>query len=153
MRQGLRLTLAIAFSFGLLANLVLIPGAVPLLGIFGSSYAEQGAATLHILVLGVFPLTFKTLYVSVHRVQRRLGTALPIVWGGTVLELVGAILGAKLGHGLTGIAWGWLIAVYLEGAVMCRDVLGAISSPPPAPAEAASLGEEVAGPSGGWLEV
>lgn len=129
MKQGLKLTLAIAFSLGILANLILVPTAVPILEIFGSSYAEQGATTLHILVLGVFPLTFKTLYVSVHRVQRKLGSALPIVWGGTILELVGAIIGSKLSGGLTGIAWGWLVAVYIEGIVMARDVLKAVRSP------------------------
>lgn len=129
MAQGLKLTLAIAFSLGILANLILVPGAVPILEIFGSSYAEQGAGALHILVLGVFPLTFKTLYVSVHRVQRKLGSALPIVWGGTILELVGAGAGSKLGSGLTGIAWGWLVAVYIEGIVMAGDVLKAVRSP------------------------
>ena len=50
---------------------------------------RPGDAPLHILALGVFPLTFKTHYVAIHRVQRRLGSALPIVWGGTLLELGG----------------------------------------------------------------
>ncbi len=126
MAQGLRLTLSISLGLGFAANLFLIPAAAPILEIFGSSYAEQGATPLHILALGVFPLTFKTLYVAVHRVQRRLGRALPIVWGGTLLELAGAIVGAKVGGGLTGVATGWLVAVCVEGAVMARDVLRAM---------------------------
>jgi O-antigen/teichoic acid export membrane protein len=153
MTQGLKLTLAIAFSLGVVANLVLVPGAVPLLEVFGSSYAEQGAATLHILLLGIFPLTFKTLYVSVHRVQRRLGSALPIVWGGTILELVGAVLGAKLGHGLTGIAWGWLVAVYIEGLVMMWDVLKAVRSPAaPTTADALEAGQLAEADAPGWIK-
>lgn len=153
MTQGLKLTLAIAFSLGILANLILVPGAVPILEVFGSSYAEQGAATLHILVLGVFPLTFKTLYVSVHRVQRKLGSALPIVWGGTILELVGAVVGSKLGGGLTGIAWGWLVAVYVEGIVMARDVLRAVRSPAdPAVAEALEANQIAEAETSGWIK-
>ena len=153
MTQGLKLTLAIAFSLGILANLILVPGAVPILEVFGSSYAEQGASTLHILVLGVFPLTFKTLYVSVHRVQRKLGSALPIVWGGTILELVGAIVGSKLGDGLTGIAWGWLVAVYIEGIVMAGDVLKAVRSPADGEAARALEASEIAeAEATGWIK-
>ena len=126
MTQGLRLSLAISLAFGLAANVILIPAAAPLLGIFGASYAEQGASTLHILALGVFPLVFKSLYVSVRRVRRELGSALPVVWGGTLLELLGAVLGAEMAGGLTGIAWGWLAAVCIEGLVMGRDVIRAI---------------------------
>jgi O-antigen/teichoic acid export membrane protein len=153
MTQGLKLTLAIAFSLGILANLILVPGAVPILEVFGSSYADQGAATLHILLLGVFPLTFKTLYVSVHRVQRKLGSALPIVWGGTILELVGAVVGSKLGSGLSGIAWGWLAAVYIEGIVMARDVLKAVRAPAgPATAEALETKQIVEAETPGWIK-
>jgi O-antigen/teichoic acid export membrane protein len=153
MTQGLKLTLTIAFSLGLLANLILVPGAVPILEVFGSSYAEQGAATLHILVLGVFPLTFKTLYVSVHRVQRKLGSALPIVWGGTILELIGAVVGSKLGDGLTGIAWGWLAAVYIEGIVMAGDVLKAVRSPAsPETAHALEADQIAEAEAPGWIK-
>jgi O-antigen/teichoic acid export membrane protein len=126
---GLRLTIRISFAVGLVVNLVLLPGAFPLLQIFGSSYAEHGTAPLHIMALAVFPLTVKALYVAIHRVERRLATALPIVWGGTLLELGAAAIGATVA-GLTGVALGWLIAVCVEGLVMGRDVLGAIRVPP-----------------------
>lgn len=129
MKQGLRLSLRISFAFGLAANLILIVAAAPLLDIFGPGYAEEGAPALHILALGVFPLAFKTLYVSVRRVRRTLGSALPVVWGGTALELLGAVLGAELLGGLTGIAWGWLAAVCVEGLVMGGDVVRAVRSP------------------------
>lgn len=129
MPQGLRLSLAISLGFGLAANVVLIPAATPLLEVFGAGYAEQGASTLHILALGVFPLAFKTLYVALRRVQHRLGSALPVVWGGTLLELGGAVLGAELGGGLTGVAWGWFAAACIEGLWMGGDVVRAIRSP------------------------
>ncbi len=117
-----RFTFAISLGFGLIANLVLIPAASPALAIFGPSYADQATTTLHILALGVFPLTFKTHYVAIHRVHKRLRSALPVVWGGTVLELGGGAAGAMLG-GLDGVAWGWLAGLCVEALVMARDVI------------------------------
>ena len=131
MVRGMRLTLRLSLGFGLLANLFLLVAATPILEVFGSEYAAEGASTLHILALGVFPLTFKTLYVTIHRVGRKLGRGLPIVWGGTILELVGAAVGAKLG-GLTGVSLGWLAAVTIEGLVMGRDVVRFLRRPPSA---------------------
>src|SRR5206468_9712986 len=93
----------------------------------GQGYAGQATTALHLLALGVFPLTFKTHYVAIHRVQRRLGTALPIVWGGTLLELGGGAIGAIMG-GLTGVAWGWLAGLCVEGLVMGRDVIAGLYS-------------------------
>ncbi len=117
-----KFTFGISLAFGVIANLVLIPAASPALQVFGQSYADQATTALHVLALGVFPLTFKTHYVAIHRVQRTLGSALPIVWAGTLLELGGGAIGASMG-GLTGVAWGWLAGLCLEGLVMSRDVL------------------------------
>jgi O-antigen/teichoic acid export membrane protein len=122
-----RFTFGISLGFGVIANLVLVPAASPALQVFGQGYADQATTALHILALGVFPLTFKTHYVAIHRVQRRLKIALPIVWCGTLLELGGGALGAVLG-GLTGVAWGWLAGLCIEGLVMSRDVLGGLRS-------------------------
>ncbi|MGH2965687.1 MAG: lipopolysaccharide biosynthesis protein [Solirubrobacterales bacterium] len=116
-----RFTFAISLGFGVIANLVLIPAASPALQVFGQGYADQATTALHVLALGVFPLTIKTHYVAIHRVHHRLRSALPIVWGGTLLELGGGAAGAIAG-GLTGVAWGWLAGLCIEGLVMGRDV-------------------------------
>jgi Na+-driven multidrug efflux pump len=117
-----RFTFWISLAFGMLANLVLLPAAAPALQVFGQGYADQATTALHVLALGVFPLTFKTHYVAIHRVERSLRTALPIVWAGTVLELGGGAAGAILG-GLTGVAWGWLAGLCIEALVMAPDVI------------------------------
>lgn len=119
--ERFRFTLRLSLAFGVLANLVLLPAAAPLLNLFGTAYADQATTLLHIMALGVFPLTIKTHYVAIHRLQRRLGTALPVVWAGTLLELGGGALGAILG-GLEGVAWGWLAGLCIEALVMGRDV-------------------------------
>jgi O-antigen/teichoic acid export membrane protein len=120
-----RFTFAISLGFGLIANLVLIPAAYPVLQVFGQGYADQATTALHVLALGVFPLTFKTHYVAIYRVQRRLGVALPVVWVGTLLELGGGVIGAVAG-GLTGVAWGWVAGLCIEALVMSKGVLGGL---------------------------
>jgi O-antigen/teichoic acid export membrane protein len=130
MSRGLLLTVKVSFAFGLLANLVLLPLASPLLGIFGASYAATGTTPLHIMALAVFPLTIKALYVAIHRVERTLKVGLPVVWGGALLELGAATVGALVG-GLTGVAVAWLAATVVQSFVMAPSVLRAFRDPVP----------------------
>lgn len=116
-----RSSVALSAALGVIANLVLLLAGGPILGIFGASYEQQAAATLTLLALGVFPETIKAHYLSICRLQRRITSAIPIVVGGTVLELLGAAGGALLGS-LAWVAAGWLIAVCVEAAVMSRTV-------------------------------
>jgi O-antigen/teichoic acid export membrane protein len=134
--EQLRFTFLISFAVGVAANLVLIVAAEPILRIFGAEYAEQATAPLHVLALGIFPLTIKTQYVALQRVRHRVGSALPIAWGGAVLEVGGAAIGAWLLGGLSGVAWGWFAGLALEALVMAAPVLRALRTgvPPDSPA-------------------
>jgi O-antigen/teichoic acid export membrane protein len=123
--EKFRFSFRASTAFGVAANIVLLPTAGLLLGIFGPSYSAEATGPLHILALGVFGDTMRMHFIAVHRVQKRLGPALPIIWAGTVLELGAAAFGASAG-GLTGVAIGWVGAVSLEGIVMSRDVLAAM---------------------------
>lgn len=123
--ERFRFTLRLSLGFGVLANLALIPAASPALHLFGAAYADQATTLLQLMALGVFPLTIKTHYVALRRLQRRLTTALPIVWAGTLLELGGGALGAVLG-GLNGVAWGWLAGLCIEALVMGGPVIAAV---------------------------
>lgn len=132
--EQLRLTFAISFGVGLAANLFLWPAADPVLGVFGPEYAEQAATPLHILALGVFPLTIKTAYVALMRVGRRTAAALPVAILGTLLEVGGAAVGALATGDLSGVAWGWLAGVFVEVLLMAPPVLrGLRVSEPAAP--------------------
>jgi O-antigen/teichoic acid export membrane protein len=130
MSRGLRLTVVVSFVVGLLANLVLLPLAGPILGIFGSGYADMGTTPLHIMALAVFPLTIKAVFVAVHRVERTLRVGLPVVWGGAILELGAAIVGAEV-DGLVGVAIAWLAAAIIQAIVMAPSVLRAYREPAP----------------------
>jgi len=116
-----RFTVRLSMAFGVVANLVLFPAAGPLLEIFGPSYAAAATTPLHILALGVFGDTVRMHFIAVHRVENRLGPALPVIWLATALELVAAGVGAAVG-GLEWVAIGWVAAVSLESLFMGPDV-------------------------------
>ncbi len=109
-------------GLGLAANLVLLFAGAPILALFGASYEAQALTTLHILALGVFPETIKAHFLSISRVERRISQTIPLVVGGTVLELAGAVAGGIAGS-LSLVAAGWLAAVCVEAAVMSRTVV------------------------------
>jgi O-antigen/teichoic acid export membrane protein len=119
--ERFRFTMRASLAFGALANLVLIPAAGPLLEIFGRQYADAATTPLHILALGVFGDTVRMHFIAVHRVEKRIGSGLPVIWLATVLEITAAAIGASVA-GLEGVAIGWVAAVSLEGIAMSRTV-------------------------------
>jgi O-antigen/teichoic acid export membrane protein len=122
LERRFRFTIAVSAACGVAAILILLPAGEPLLRLFGASYASQATVALQILALGVFPEAIRTHFVAVRRLTRRIGTALPLVWGGAVLEVAGGTAGAIVADSLTGVAIGWLAAICIESAVMSRDV-------------------------------
>jgi O-antigen/teichoic acid export membrane protein len=122
-----RLTVFVSLGFGVISNLALLVLGGPLLEIFGSSYASEATSTLHILALDIFPSVILTHYVALRRIQRRLATAVPVVWGGALLQLAGGVAGALLG-GLTGVAIGWVLGATAQAIVMTPEVLRALKA-------------------------
>jgi O-antigen/teichoic acid export membrane protein len=122
LERRFRFTLGVSAACGVAAVLILLPAGEPLLNLFGASYASQAKVAVQILALGVFPEAIRTHFVAVRRLTRRIGTALPLVWGGAVLEVAGGTAGALIANSLTGVAIGWLAAICIESSVMSRDV-------------------------------
>jgi O-antigen/teichoic acid export membrane protein len=122
LERRFRFTLGVSAACGVAAVLILFPTGEPLLRLFGSNYASQATVAVQILALGVFPEAIRTHFVAVRRLTKRIGTALPLVWGGAVLEVAGGTIGAIVADDLTGVAIGWLIAICIESSLMSRDV-------------------------------
>jgi O-antigen/teichoic acid export membrane protein len=130
-----RLTFMVSMGFGVISNLALLVLGTPLLELFGSSYAAEASKTLHILALDIFPSTVLTHYVALRRTERRLASALPVIWGGALLQVGGGAIGAHL-WGLTGVAIGWVAGATVEAAIMAPEVLRAVRRPKAAAQEA-----------------
>jgi O-antigen/teichoic acid export membrane protein len=120
-----RLTVSVSLGFGVISNLTLLVIGGPLLEIFGSSYASEATTTLHVLALDIFPSTILSHFIALRRIERRLATAVPIVWGGALLQVAGGIVGAQL-WGLVGVAIGWVGGATIEALVMSPEVLRAL---------------------------
>ncbi len=80
-----------------------------LLGIFGPSYREHGAALLTLLVVAAIPDGITNVYVSVLRVRRRLREAATLNLGMAALTIALA-WPLLLRLGIEGAGWAWLIA-------------------------------------------
>jgi len=112
-----RLTLGLAVVVCICVNCILLFGSQQLLGFFGPSYAQQGAWSLRILGLGVFPSIIKEHYIAICRIQDRVTHALLPLTIGALLEVGAAALGARLG-GISGLSLGYVIAVGIEALYM-----------------------------------
>jgi O-antigen/teichoic acid export membrane protein len=136
LHERYRLSVGLSAGLGLIANLVLLVAGGTILSLFGPGYEQHALTTLHILALGVFPETIKAHFLSISRVERRIPQTIPLVIGGMVLELGGALAGGLTGT-LALVAAGWLAAVCIEAAVMSRTVfrflrIGSPGGPPTA---------------------
>jgi O-antigen/teichoic acid export membrane protein len=104
-RQALTQTLRL-----LVPMVAVVVAAAPwILGVFGSSYADNGTSTLRLLALAAVPNAFIALGLSVARVrQQAVAAALPQA----ALGVIGLTLSYVLleGIGLTGVGLAWLIA-------------------------------------------
>jgi O-antigen/teichoic acid export membrane protein len=120
-RLRLRLSLAICLLTSVVAAVALFIGSRYLLGLFGPLYANLGGPVLPVLGLVTLPAAVKSHYVAVQRLNDRMGIATPILGAGAILEIVAAVTGGWL-DGLVGFAAGWVVAIYVEAAVLAPVV-------------------------------
>ena len=83
--------------------------------------------TLRILVLAGIPFVIKDHFVALRRVQNRTGNAAVVALGGAVLELVAAVVGAKVA-GTAGLCAFWVGALMIEAILLSRPLLMAVRS-------------------------
>jgi len=96
--------------------------ARPLLGLFGPSYTGLTVITLQVLTLTAFPVIVKAHFIALGRLNGQLLRVAVTVAVGGVLELLGIVLGARLG-GVLGLSAGLLAAYSLEALWMLLPVL------------------------------
>jgi O-antigen/teichoic acid export membrane protein len=125
----IRLTLSLSFTTSILANCLLFFGARQILSLFGPAYAEQAVWSLRILGLGAFPIIIKDHYIAVSRIHSRMAYAIKPIAIGSLLELAGPVLGARLGN-LPGLSLGWVLAMTIEAVYLSATVYRAMRSPP-----------------------
>ncbi len=125
--QKARVTMSLGLATSISANCLLQLATKQVLDVFGSSYAEQAAWCLRILLLAAFPLIIKYHYIAICRIHDKLAGAMLGMLPGGLLELGAAALGAHVG-GLKGLSVGWVAAIYLESLFMFRTVFKTMRS-------------------------
>ncbi|WP_250283478.1 MULTISPECIES: lipopolysaccharide biosynthesis protein [unclassified Frankia] len=113
----IRSTLPLGLAAAVVTFLIAAPFAGLVMTIFGGAYTGGVAVSaFRIMMLAGVPLVIKDHYVSLRRVQGRLGSALRVVGAGTAMEIAFALLGGHFG-GVNGLCWGWLLAVVAEAVI------------------------------------
>jgi O-antigen/teichoic acid export membrane protein len=123
LREKLRLTLGASIVYGVLTNVGLAVAGAWLLGFFGPKYT-QAAPTLVILNLSVIPVIISEHYVALRRIERRPDSALLPLGLSSVLKIVLAAVGARLG-GLTGLSIGIVAASYAVAVFLLPTIFRA----------------------------
>lgn len=131
LKEKIRFTLKWSGILGTLGAAALLMGADLILSLFGDTYAEQGATSLRILAISIFPVIIKTHFVALSQIFGQMIRAAKLMGVGALLELGLAAIGALLG-GLAGLSLGWVIAIFIEGLMTVAPVYRTAAINPPA---------------------
>jgi len=119
--QRLRFTLLIAVAVGIGSSLFLALGSEQILLVFGGDYAHEASLSLKIFGLGFFPLIVRDHYAAISRIHGHLLKAARLATAGCILELGLAATGGVV-WGLSGLSFGWLVAVAVQACFMAPTV-------------------------------
>lgn len=123
--QRMRMTIPFGLAASIVADVVLWPLGRPILDVFGHSYSIGALTTLRILVLAGIPFVIKDHFIALRRVQNRTGNAAVIAAVGAVLELVAAVIGARI-DGTNGLCVAWVATLTVEAAFLSVLLLRAM---------------------------
>ncbi len=123
--EQLRASLGVAILIGLVVASVCYFGSYFILSLFSPAYASVAKLSLQLLGLSIFPMAIKLHFVAIQRVRNRMAAASLLVALGGLLEIAGAVLGARHGD-LPGLTAGWLLGLVCETLVMAPSVIGVL---------------------------
>ncbi|MCL4487211.1 MAG: hypothetical protein M1570_03660 [Chloroflexi bacterium] len=117
-RVGLQLALMVGS-----AVLVIEVGAPLILQIFGQDYATEGSGLLRLLALAAIPNIVTSLFVSICRVQRRIGRLIVTLGALCILVLsMSTVLLPR--YGIEGAGIAWLVGeVVVAGAILTTEIV------------------------------
>lgn len=125
--------LAALASVGIIVGCLLV--AEPLLELFGPGYAQSAAGAFRVLSLTVVPLSVKTIYFALARINGFTGIASLFGCVAGIAELGAAIVGARYGS-LTTMSWYLLAAMLVEAVVLLPFLLRSMRVAPRTPSVA-----------------
>jgi O-antigen/teichoic acid export membrane protein len=112
------------------AALLLTVGAPLFLQVFGAEYADHATMLLRLLALSTIPAIVPITFVSVARVQQRLG-AMVAVTAATTVPVVVLVPPLVHSFGIAGVGWAWLVVQAAVAAVLLTGEWRTIWRPAP----------------------
>ncbi len=131
-RVKLRQMLMIGAAASALAGMAFWLAAPWVMQRFGNDYVIAATFAIRVIVLAVFPVLIKSLWVTMQRINGRMSRALRLVSAGGLLEL-GLPIAGGLMYGLNGACIAWLISQVILAAAYMVPLLR-IAKIGPAPA-------------------
>jgi O-antigen/teichoic acid export membrane protein len=124
LRHQVRKTMRICRLLSIVSAVFFFIFAGLILRVFGHDY-EQATTALIIIGLTTYPQSLKAHYVAIARVRGRMQVAAFRTTVGACLEVGLAAAGAHV-HGLTGLAFGYLVATLTETVLFSPSVFGVL---------------------------
>lgn len=121
-RAKLRQTLLIGAAASALAAAAFWLAAPWVMQRFGDDYVIAATLAIRVIVLAVFPVLIKSLWVTMQRINGRMSRALRLVSAGGLLELGMPIAGGLI-YGLNGACIAWLLSQIILAAVYVLPLL------------------------------
>ena len=123
----LRFSLQLSSLIGLGAGLGCYLFLDDVLALFNPVYPLIGGASLKYIGFSMFALMVKYHYIAVMRLRKQMLKAAIVLGWGAILELCGAA-GGGIVAGLPGLILMWMVAVFLQAAVLLPTILAATGS-------------------------
>lgn len=123
--SGIWKNMSSSFLVSLLAMIVLITIAHPILSFMGRDYANAGTTPLRLLALSILPQIFIESYLLVRRATMQLREANIAFAISGVASIAAAVYGGET-HGLVGVAAGWLIVESAAGIWAAARLIGLV---------------------------
>ena len=117
----LKTSLAISTAVGVAAGLGIFFFSESLIGLFNRAYPEIAGSGLRFMGFGLLGLMIKCHYVILSRLRKRMLKAAGYLGLGCLLEVGLAAAGSQIG-GLEGLTLGWLLALFVQSALMLKPL-------------------------------
>jgi O-antigen/teichoic acid export membrane protein len=109
-------------QFAIAIGLAYLVVSQPMLRFFGPAYPEIAGASLKFLGFSLFGISIKYHYIALVRLRNQMRLASLYLGVGSCLEVGMAAAGSWI-DGLQGLTLGYVLAVFVQAAVMARPVL------------------------------
>ena len=122
LQEKLKFSIKVSVILGVVMYIGIVTLSTPVLGVFGPQYVSNSYQHLLILPLAIFPITVKSHYVAIGRIQNSFLRTIKKVSLTGVIELLCAVIGGLYG-GVYGISLGWVCGLFIGVLILSPEFI------------------------------